>query len=367
MTRTHFVLGAACLATVCSVSACRGSGTAGVEGTSSDPPPEVTVTVAPIVRTTLHAYVTGWGRVDPESATRGNPPASAAVAAPVPGLVTGILASEGEQVRQGATLFRLDSRIADVAVQRARQAVQFAETVVQRQEQLGPGQATSQRAYQEAKQQLTAAQNELNNAEVQRRLLDVVAPINGTVMRINAKLGDAVDPSKVLAEMIDLRRLVVNAAVRSIDAQRVKQGQRIELSPGASPGADARNAAGPPTAATIEYIASQVDPATDTVLVRARIPVTGGLRPGQFVNVNIAVEEHSNRLAVPVESVVQGPDGPEIALVQGDTAVKTRVTLGLRDGNRVEVDGQGVREGIPVVVRGAYGLPPRTKVKVSAQ
>ncbi len=117
------------------------------------------------------------------------------------------------------------------------------------------------------------------------------------------------------------------------------------------------------------YDVCKLDPAsaTDTVLVRARIPVTGGLRPGQFVNVNIAVEEHSNRLAVPVESVVQGPDGPEIALVQGDTAVKTRVTLGLRDGNRVEVDGQGVREGIPVVVRGAYGLPPRTKVKVSAQ
>lgn len=352
------------LAALCTVSACRGGDTAAGENATPEAAHEVTVTVVPVTRMTLHGYVTGWGKVDPESATRGNPPANAAIAAPTAGLVTAILCSEGERVRQGATLFRLDSRIADVAVERAKQAVRFAEGLVERQEQLGPGQATSQRAYQEAKQQLTAAQSELTTADVQRRLLDVTAPIDGTVMRINAKLGDAVDPSKVLAEIIDLSRLVANTAIRSVDARQVKAGQRIELSPGASPGVVSADAGAPRITATIEYIASQVDSATDTVLVRARVPVTSGLRPGQFVNVSIAVDERPNRLAVPIESVVQGPDGPAIALVQGDTAVRTRVTLGLREGRLVEVEGDGVGEGIPVVVQGAYGLPPRTKVKI---
>jgi membrane fusion protein (multidrug efflux system) len=367
MTRRHVTLIAWGLAGLCSMSACRKGGTTAVQDTPTETPSEVTVTVAPIVRTTLHGYVTGWGKVEPESATRGNPPANAAIAAPTAGLVTAILCSEGERVRQGATLFRLDSRIADVAVERAKQAVRFAEGLVERQEQLGPGQATSQRAYQEAKQQLTAAQSELNTAEVQRRLLDVTAPIDGTVMRINARLGDATDPSKVLAEIIDLSRLVANAAIRSVDARQVKPGQRIDLSPGASPGVGSADAGAPRITATIEYIASQVDSATDTVLVRARVPVTSGLRPGQFVNVSVAVDERPNRLAVPVESVVQGADGPEIALVQGDTAVRTRVTTGLREGSLVEVAGEGVSEGIPVVVQGAYGLPPRTKVKISGR
>ena len=368
MTRRRLVVWAPWwLAALCTASACRGGGATNGESTPADPPPEVTVTVAPVALTTLHGYVTGWGKVDPESATRGNPPASAALAAPVAGLVTAILCTEGERVRQGTTLFRLDSRIADVAVERAKQAVRFAEGLVERQEQLGPGQATSQKAYQEAKQQLTAAQSELNTAEVQRRLLDVTAPIDGTVVRINAKLGDAIDPSTVLAEIIDLNRLVVNAAIRSVDARQVKPGQRIELSPGASPGVASASAGPPRITATIDYIASQVDSATDTVLVRARVPVTSGLRPGQFVNVSIAVDERPNRLAVPVESVVQGADGPEIALVQGDTAVRTRVTTGLREGGLVEVDGEGVREGTSVVVQGAYGLPPRAKVKISGR
>lgn len=368
MTRRRLIVSASwCLTAMCTVSACGGGGTATGENAPPEPVPEVTVTVVAVTRTTLHGYVTGWGKVDPESANRGNPPANAAIAAPTSGLVTAILCGEGERVRQGTTLFRLDSRIADVAVERAKQAVRFAEGLVERQEQLGPGQATSQRAYQEAKQQLTAAQSELSTAEVQRRLLDVTAPIDGTVMRINAKLGDATDPSKVLAEIIDLSRLVVNAAIRSVDARQVKPGQRIDLSPGAPPNLVSADSGAPRITATIEYIASQVDSATDTVVVRARVPVTSGLRPGQFVNVSIAVDARPNRLAVPIESVVQGADGPEIALVQGDTAVRTRVTTGLREGGLVEVEGEGVAEGIPVVVQGAYGLPARTKVKISGR
>lgn len=365
MTRRPVAVVAWVLAALCPVSACRGAGTTVEESAVAEAAPEVTVTVAPVARMTLHGYVTGWGRVEPESATRGNAPANAAIAAATSGLVTAILCSEGERVRRGTTLFRLDSRIGDVAVERAKQAVRFAEGLVERQEQLGPGQATSQRAYQEARQQLTAAQSELKTAEVQRRLLDVTAPIDGTVMRVNARLGDAVDSSKVLAEIIDLSRLVVNAALRSVDARQVKPGQRLDLSPGAPPGVSSADTGTPRITATVEYIASQVDSATDTVLVRARVPVTSGLRPGQFVNVSIAVDERPNRLAVPVESVVQGADGPEIALVQGDTAVRTRVTTGLREGDLVEVEGEGISEGVPVVVQGAYGLPARTKVRIS--
>jgi RND family efflux transporter MFP subunit len=345
-------------------TACRQNGASAADETPADRPAEVSVTVASIVRTTLHGYVTGWGKVDPESATAGHPPASAAIGAPVAGLITAIQCAEGERVRQGATLFRLDSRIADVAVERAQQAVRFAESLVQRQEQLGPGQATSQKAYQDAKQQLIAAQNELNSAEVQRRLLDVKAPIDGTVMRINAKLGDAIDPSTVLAELIDLNRLVVNAAVRSVDARQVKREQRVEVSPGAAPGAPSGDTAAQSVAATVEYIGSQVDSATDTMLVRARVPMSSGLRPGQFVNARILTDERRDQLAVPVDSVVRGPEGPEIALVQGDTAIRTRVTTGLREGGLMQVQGDGVREGMSVVVRGAYGLLPKTRIKV---
>jgi len=346
-------------------TACQRTGAPAADDASAAVPTEVSVTVAPIVRTTLHGYVTGWGTVEPESATADRPPAQASVAAPVAGQIAEIQCTAGQAVRQGATLFRLDSRVADVAVDRSRQAVVFAESVVRRQEQLGPGQATSQRAYQDAKQQLAAAQAELRAAEVQRQLLDVTAPIDGTVMRVDAKLGEAIDPTTTLAVVIDLRRLVANAAIRSVDVGHVVRGQRMDLSPGAASGVAAAAAAeGPRVAATVEYIGAQVDSTTDTVLVRARVPATSGLRPGQFVSVRILTDERRNQLAVPVDSIVSGPDGPEVAIVEGDRAIRTRVTTGLREGGLVQIEGERVREGISVVVRGAYGLPPETKIKI---
>lgn len=353
------------IAILTSVTACKGKPP---EEPVKEPEPEVSVTVAPIVTATLHAYVTGWGTVEPEPATEGRPAASAHIAASGSGLITAVLISEGQRVTKGATLFRLDSRVADVAVEHARQGVRFAEQLVQRQEQLGPGQATSQKAYQEAKAQLTTAQSELNTAEAQRRLLDVRAPLDGTVIKVNSRPGDSVDPSTLLAEVVDLSRLVVSASIRSVDAAKVKRGQRVELSPGSgsSPSGGSPAAASPALTvpSTIIYIGPQVDSATDTVIVRARVPAGAPIRPGQFVNVRIVTEERADRLAVPVESIVQGGGGSEVALVQGDTAIRTPVKTGMREGALVEVEGQGLRVGVPVVLQGAYGLLPKTKIKV---
>jgi membrane fusion protein (multidrug efflux system) len=346
---------------LCALSACRGKT---AEEPAAEPTPEVSVTVAPIVTATLHAYVTGWGTVEPEPATEGRPAASAHIAAPGSGLITAVLISEGQRVSNGATLFRLDSRTADVAVEHARQSVRFAEQLVQRQEQLGPGEATSQKAYQEAKAQLTTAQSELTAAEVQRRLLDVKAPLDGTVVKVHTRPGDAVDPSTLLAEVVDLSRLVVSASIRSVDAAQVKRGQRLELSPGSGPAAPAAAPAAAAWSSTVAYIAPQVDTATDSVIVRARIPPGAPLRPGQFVNVRVVTDERRDRLAAPVDSIVQGSGGTEVAVVQGDTAVRIPAQVGLREGGLVEVEGSGIRAGVMVVVQGAYGLPARTTIKV---
>ena len=117
-------------------------------------------------------------------------------------------------------------------------------------------------------------------------------------------------------------------------------------------------------ATTVGYIAAQVDSATDTVLVRGRTAAGAAVRPGQFVNVRIVTEERRDRLVVPVDSIVQVDGGHEVAVVDGDTAVKTRVTLGLREGGVVEVQGDGLTEGVSVVVQGAYGLPAKSKITV---
>ena len=111
---------------------------------------QVAVKVGKVTRATLRAYVTGFGAVDPEPATAGQPPASAKIGSPVAGLLAESHAVEGQRVPKGTVLFQLDSRVADVQVQKARQVADFAERALERQEKLLEVDATSQRLFQEA-------------------------------------------------------------------------------------------------------------------------------------------------------------------------------------------------------------------------
>ena len=331
-------------------------------GSDESAPTVVPVETARIVKTTLRSYVEASGIVEPQPAAAAAPSAQATVASPVGGLISEIRCAEGARVARGDILFRLDGRLNDVAVTRAEQAVAFAEAAFRRQQQLGAGEATSLRLYQEAEAALASARSDLRAAEAQRALLNVAAPLSGTVVSLRAKPGDSVDPTTVLAEIVDLDRLVVTTQVRAARIREVKPGQVVELldAPSSEPTASA-----PPVGhGLVAYVGAVVDPKTDTVTVRASVPRGTGLRPGQFVEVRILIAERPDCLAAPVEGLVTEDGKTMLAVVKGDVATKVEVRAGVREGQLVEVVGDGMTEGTTVVAAGAYGMPHETKIRV---
>jgi membrane fusion protein (multidrug efflux system) len=90
-----------------------------------------------------------------------------------------------------------------------------------------------------------------------------------------------------------------------------------------------------------------------------------GLRPGQFVKVRFVYVEKNDCLVVPEESLVTTTDGRTvIAVVEGNKAVQKAVQTGLREKGLVQIQGQGISEGMQIVTEGAYGLPPETKIRI---
>ena len=317
---------------------------------------EVAVRVALIQKATLRAYVTGYGTVEPEPAREKLPAAGAKIASPVAGVLAETKCAEGQRVEKGAVLFRLDSRVATVQIEKAKRTLAFAEQSFERQQKLLKVEGTSQKLLQEAEAQVAAARSEFTAAETQLALQEITAPFAGTITKVNARPGEAVELNTVLAELADLERLVVAVPVPSGEASAIKEGQPAEI----SFKADAK-----PVAGRVVSLAPQVDPATGTVLVRVAVPKDAGLRPGQFLNVRIVSEERKDRLAVPVASVVKNAEtGAVIAIVENGKATRKPVKAGLRDGGLVEVEGEGLRAGQTVVTAGAYGLPKETKVRV---
>jgi membrane fusion protein (multidrug efflux system) len=271
----------------------------------------------------------------------------------VGGILAEIRCTEGGLVESGAVLFRLDTRLAEVAVAKARKALEFAEQTYERQKKLLAADGTSQKVFQEAELQLNAVRSELAAAQTELSLLEIKAPLAGTVVRINARIGQSVEPNAVLAEVIALDRLVVTAQVPSREAGLLKPGQPVDF--GREDTAAGR----------LIVVGKDIDPGTDTVLVRASIPAGAGFQPGQFLTIRIVAEERRDVLAVPEESVVPGPEGGTVLMmVEGDRAVPKPVKAGLRDAGLAEVEGEGLKEGLVIVTTDAYNLGGETKIHI---
>ncbi len=294
------------------------------------PPPLVSVQLGALKRMTLHSYVSGYGTVGPAPATANEPAADAPLAAPVAGVVTRVNVVAGQHVEKGDVLVEVNSGGMTLA---------YAEQEVARQKELYAQHNTSLRNVQSAKAQLA--------------LLRITAPLSGTATRVNVKPGAAVDLATVVAQVIDLNRLVVRSGIPAAQAGELKLGQEMQV------------LSQPAVTATLSFIGPAVDTNNGTVLAWAALPASSGLRPGQFVALRIVTAVHTNCLAAPEESVVTDIHGHSvIALVKGDEAMQTPVQTGARENGWVEVEGAGLKEGDSVVTLGAYGLPEKTKIRV---
>jgi len=318
----------------------------GQSETEAEIPTEVAVQTGKVTRATLRAWLDAYGTVEGAPAGHGQPAGTSRLSPTAPGTVLAVPVQEGERVEARTVLVKLDDRA-------ALAQLRLAEQQMERQNLLKKTGGTSEKAVQEAAQQLAAAQAQL-------ALVELTTPISGIVARINAQPGQTVDANTIVAEVVDPARLVVTVNAPVTEAVRLKAGQPAELlrEPATKVAPQGQ----------VLFVSPQVDSKTATVMVRVSVPADAGLSAGQFVHVRIITEERGGVLAVPREAVYTDHDGQStLSIVNGDMAKQSFVKTGLRDGELVEVAGDGVTEGATVVTIGSYALPKETKVKVIAK
>jgi membrane fusion protein (multidrug efflux system) len=334
--------------------------------------PEVSVHVGEITRSTLYGYIEAYGRIEPAVASGDDPPASVSIKAPAAGIVSEVKCIEGKEVQKGDLLFNFDSRISEAALKKAQENVKFEEQNLTRQKELYDVKGTSKKLLLETQYQYESALNELEKAKVELSLLQVKAPISGTIVQVFAKPAESVDMSDILAELIDTERLIVALRVPSAEVSLLKPSQKVEIET-----SDSQDTL---PSGEVTFIDSKVDSQSDTVLVRASIlssnaaeedesTVSGtGLKTGQFVKVRVIYIEHKNCLVVPEESLVTNPQGQTvIAIVEDDKAVQKEVQTKLHQKGLVEIESEDIHEGMQVVTTGAYGLLPETKIRIVSE
>jgi RND family efflux transporter MFP subunit len=295
----------------------------------------------------------------------------ATVRAEIGGSITRLTVEEGQAVRQGAVLGRIETRTLDDARQSAMSSVRSAENQLEvsrreleRTETLVKAGALAARDLDVARNNVTAAEAQLADAKsrlasAERQLGDTVlrAPIDGVVSRRVANTGDVVSVGSELFTIIDPSSMRLEAAVPSDDLSRLRLGATVEFT---VRGYDQR------FEGRIERIAPQADPATRQVPIYVTIPNVGGrLVAGLFAEGRV-VSRSADGLVVPANAVNTSGASPWVLRVTDGRTEQVTVSLGLTDPRteRVQVS-SGLAEGDTLLRGAAQGITPGTPVQVS--
>lgn len=287
----------------------------------------------------------------------------------VAGRLAEVLVSEGDRVRAGALLARLDPtplrdalRQAEAQLAQARAQAQNAATRLSRAREAFAAGVAAQQEVDDAALQVQSAQAAVRTAQAAsstaRNQLDrgdLKAPFDGVVAKVGAAAGEPIDPSKMVVEVARIEVLELHAPVAPAKAALLRPGQEAYVETETLPGAR--------FVGQVIAVGSVVDPATGAALVRIRVPnANGALRANVAARGHVTVDVHRGALLVPRPALVGGPEGPGVEVVEDGKARRVPVTTGYEDGESVEVL-RGLAGDQQIIVQGAYAIPDGTPVQ----
>lgn len=177
------------------------------------------------------------------------------------------------------------------------------------------------------------------------------APISGLVTRVEARLGDPLDPEKSLLEITDLSEVYAVAQVPEHQAGHMKPGAEAHIKVAALPNEKFKG--------EMFRFGTSADKESGTIDAIFRLANPGGLlRAGMRAEFSIVMSRRSNVVSVP-RAALQGESSSRFVYVKdfelSNAFVKTPVQVGEMNDRFVEITG-GLLPADEVVTRGAYSL-----------
>ena len=251
----------------------------------------------------------------------------------------------------GVTLKRMQTLVAAKA--RPERDLQEAEfTLKDAQAKLAAALAV-ERAYRDAAAAIRAGRD---GASVTPAVIELKSPIAGTlIVPFNGAVGEQLAADRAVFTILDADTVFIEAKVPEANARRLSAAKHASLE---LPGERGRFlAVTGEGGGRLVFTGLQVDPATRTVPLVYELKNSGSqFRIGEAVTLHLETERAEEAVAVPDAALVE-EGGRFIVFVQlgGETFDKRDVTLGIRDGNFVQVLA-GLQAGERIVTKGAYAI-----------
>ncbi len=324
--------------------------------------PAALVETAPIQELEFHEELTLVGRTEAKRESR--------IVAEVAGRVRSLAADEGRAVKRGDALVIIDCRRVELALDakkaeaaQAKADAELAAKELERARELVETSVFPARNLDSAEADETRSAERYRQLEAERRQLEldledcaIRAPFDGFTVSKLVDVGEWVEAGTPVFELVDLTVVKVTADLPERRFGQVAIGSPVTVT---------RAGDGTPLAGRVTGIAPRASETTHTFPVLIEVDNDGGrLGSGMLVRAALALEGTFVGLGVSKDAIVRQADRTIVYTVADGTASEVPVTIRGTLGTLVAIEGDGLRAGQDVVVRGNERIADGSAVRV---
>ncbi len=296
------------------------------------------VTVSPVVSENFKHYVEVQGSVDAKNSVMVSPKSG--------GVLTAVYIKEGDNVRQGATLARVDNSIMQESIAEVKNQLSLASIVYEKQARLWEQKIGTEIQYLQAKNNKEALEKKIATLNTQLGQSNISAPISGVVDQVIAKVGEMAAPGSPIARVVNLSNLKVMAKVSDSYVATVKKGDEVIVKfPDLNQEYKAR----------ITFVSTTVDPLSRTFRIEANLPSTSSIKPNMLAQVQINDATRKDAVVIDQNLIQNTENGTIVYVAQnegGKKVAKSRtVKTGLSYNGQIEIL-DGLKAGDQLITQG---------------
>ncbi len=275
------------------------------------------------------------------------------------GKVSEILFDEGQFIKKGKLLVRLNDEEIKADLQRLQFILKLNKDSEYRQKQLLEKEAISREEYETALTTLNTSQAEIKVLQARLEKHYIKAPFNGVVGLRTVSVGSYLNPGNSIAELFKINPVKIEFNVPSKYLQLVNEGDQVNFTVDAYPNETFTG--------SIYAVEPQIDPQTRSIRLRAKANNDDRkLFPGQFARINLILETIPNALLIPTEAVIPELNGKRIFLYKNGKVTSQSITTGLRMEDNVQVE-SGISPGDTVITTGILQINQGSEVNIRFQ
>ena len=336
------------------LAACGGGGQegaqAGKEGGKDGEKKEekpVPVEVAQVAKRPIQASYHGTAALEA--------PNEAQVVAKTSGILLQLNVEEGDTVKAGQVLARLDPDRPKLEVQRAEAMLRKLEADLERSKNLFDRKLIAADLYEKLRFDVATQRATYDMVRLELSYTQIVAPIDGVVAQRMVKLGNLIQLNTTLFRIVDARELEAVLNVPERELATLRQGLAVTMEVDALPGK--------PFVGVIDRVSPVVDAGSGTFRVTCAFESDGVLKPGMFGRIGVIYDQREDALTIPRTALLEDAGESAVFAVRDGAAVRVPIELGYINGELAEVRG-GLNEGDSVVTAGKVTLRDGIKVEV---